>query len=143
MSFGFQTPLRVEEVGQAHGRTVYRLLDRLDYMSGSGVLYSCPVNMLTDWESLPRLPVISWLLGGRPVHRAATLHDYLYRKDSTPHVEREEADALFLEAMLSTGLSRVFAMPFYWGVRIGGAASYGVLSVTAELFHLVTARGKK
>ena len=143
MSFGFQTPLRVEEVGQAHGRTVYRLLDRLDYMSGSGVLYSVPAGFLTDWESLPRLPVISWLLGGRPVHRAATLHDWCYRKDSTPHVEREEADALFLEAMLSTGLSRVFAMPFYWGVRIGGAASYGVLSVTAELFHLVTARGKK
>ncbi len=142
MTYGFLTPLRVEEIGCVHGRNVYRLLDRLDYMSGDGTLYSCPAGMVTDWESLPRLPLISWLLGGRPVHRAATLHDALYREDFTPPVSREKADALFLEAMLSTGLSRVFAFPFYWGVRLGGAASYHVLKMASELFHLQTARAK-
>ena len=143
MSYGFQNSLKVEEIGQVHGRSAYRLLDKLDYIDSTGRLYSVPVGFVTDWESLPRLPIVSWLLGGRPVHRAATLHDYLYRKDAPSCGGREGADKLFLEAMLSTGLSRIFAMPFYWGVRLGGAASYGVLSVTAELFHLVTARAKK
>lgn len=142
MSYGFQNNLKMEEIGQSHGRCVYRLLDRLDYANGAHTI-SVPAGFVTDLESLPRLPIVSWLMGDRPVHRAAVLHDYLYRKDSTPHVDRSEADALFLEAMLSTGLSRVFALPFYWGVRIGGAASFGVLSVTSELFHIVTARGKK
>ena len=142
MSYGFQNNLKMEEIGQAHGRCVYRLLDSLDYSDGIRTI-SIPAGFVTDLESLPRLPFVSWLLGDRPIHRAAVLHDYLYRQDSTPKVTREDADNYFLQAMRSTGLSDFFALPFYWGVRIGGKASYEVLNVASELFHLMTARGKK
>jgi hypothetical protein len=86
----------------------------------------------TDLASVPRVPLIYDMWGNR-AHREAVLHDYLYRRDSIPVVTRSEADALFLEAMSSTGKSWYIRYAMYWGVRLGGGSSYHQRSVGDKL----------
>ena len=144
MSYGFQNNLVTEEIGRIHGRDVHLLVEPLVYIDGTNRTITIPKGFICDFDSVPqRIPLISLLFSDRPIHRAATLHDYLYRKDSVPKVSKEEADLLFLEAMYSTGLSSWLAKPIYLAVKWFGKSSYGILEVGSELFHLATARCKK
>lgn len=112
----FLTKLRVEK--QDNGR--WLLLAPLDYKSAL-VYYivHVPVGFDTDFASVPRLPLLFWLLGDRG-HAAAVVHDYLYR---TALVSRSLADAIFREALKSeTGWLARWTM--WAGVRVGGWTSY-------------------
>jgi hypothetical protein len=80
-----------------------------------------PKGFLTDFESCPRLPLV-YLLFGDISHRAATVHDFLYRSKM---VSREVADKVFLEAMAVAGTSWWRRYGIYLGVRIGGHWAYG------------------
>jgi len=77
----------------------------------------------TDFASVPRVPVF-YALWGNIAHREATLHDYLYRKDSIPIVAKSHADRVFLEAMKSTGKSWYLRYPMYLGVVLAGSGAY-------------------
>lgn len=54
-----------------------------------------PAGFTTDLASVPRLP-LAYLIAGGVADAAAVVHDYLY---VTQPIPREQADAIFLEAM--------------------------------------------
>jgi hypothetical protein len=86
----------------------------------AGMVITVPAGFRTDLASVPRLPLIYWLCGGR-ANKPATLHDYLY---STGLVPRAIADAIFLEAMAAVGVPRVYRLLMWAGVRVGGASHF-------------------
>lgn len=75
-----------------------------------------PTGFLTDFASVPRLPV-AYLLTGNTAHRAAVIHDYLYATGLTP---RAEADKVFRRAMKAAGVPGWRRWMMYWAVRLGG-----------------------
>lgn len=82
-----------------------------------------PVGFETDLASVPRLPFIYALWGGR-AHREGILHDALYRSDFVPGVSRSIADDVFLEAMKTRGKPWHIRYPMWAGVRAGGWTAY-------------------
>lgn len=86
-------------------------------------LVTVPYGFETDFASVPRVPIFFTLFGDR-AHREAVLHDYLYRIDSIPVIERGQADDAFLEAMEERGKGFMVRYAMYWGVRLGGWTAY-------------------
>jgi hypothetical protein len=115
----FVTPLRAEEVDEFEG--IDRLLEPLGYESD---LLDCrvdaPTGFLTDWASVPRLPLMYLAYGGKG-KKAAGIHDLLYHSRA---VSREMADQVLREAMLACGYSRLTAWAFYQACRVGGQARW-------------------
>jgi hypothetical protein len=82
-----------------------------------------PKGFQTDLASVPRVPIVFWFYGGR-AHREGVVHDYLYRIDSNPGVDKSIADKVFFEAMECRGKGIFVRWPMYWGVKFGGFGSY-------------------
>ena len=96
------------------------LLAPLAYASDLlGRVLIVPGGFVTDFASVPRLPV-AFLLAGDCAHEAAVCHDWLY---STHEVDRSMADAVFREACL-IGEPEWRAWLMWAGVRIGGSGPY-------------------
>jgi hypothetical protein len=95
----------------------------LEYRSDIIGLVKVPIGFQTDFASVPRIPIFYILFGDR-AHREAVLHDYLYRIDSSPVVERAQADDVFFEAMKERGKGFMVRYAMYWGVRLGGWTAY-------------------
>lgn len=77
-----------------------------------------PKGFTTDLASVPRLPGMFWLFGGR-ARRSAVLHDWLYSN----HAPRAFADAVFFAAMRDE--ENTFTRAVMWlGVRLGGWTHY-------------------
>lgn len=96
MAPGFISEFDSRYVGQRDGRPAFRLLAPLVFRSS--VLerqVTVPEGFVTDLASVPRW-VVAYLIAGGKAVRAAVVHDYLY---DTGQVEREQADAVFREAM--------------------------------------------
>lgn len=74
---------------------------------------------VTDFDSVPRIPIFHAWLKGRAV-ASALVHDYLYRIG----YDRKKADKLFLEAMREEGVRRRYRYPIYWAVRVFGGRAY-------------------
>lgn len=103
----FLTPLRVEQVTESvTARPCWRLLESLVYYSNSRGYVIVPKGFVTDFATVPRLPFIFLLFGGRG-DKQAVLHDYLY---TAPHrtqpvdpkgnshgliVDRSQADCIY------------------------------------------------
>jgi hypothetical protein len=99
----------------------WRLGMPLSYSSpAAGRTITVPAGFRTDLASVPRLPVVYWLCGGR-ANKPAVVHDYLY---TTGVVPRRTADAVFLEAMGVVGVPFVYRWLMWAGVRLGGASHY-------------------
>ena len=94
-----------------------------EYRSDIIGLVKVPIGFQTDFASVPRIPIFYILFGDR-AHREAVLHDYLYRIDSSPVVERAQADDVFFEAMKERGKGFMVRYAMYWGVRLGGWTAY-------------------
>ena len=107
---------------------LWMLLDDLIYESDLIGKVVGPTYFVTDFASVPRIPIIYAIWGNR-AHREAALHDYLYRSDSNPIVTRDVADAVFKEAMKATGKSAWLYIPMYWGVRICSSSSFHKRSI--------------
>ena len=118
----FLTPLQTELIGEKEGRAVWRLLAPLIYQ-GKDITVVVPKGFECDFASVPRLP-LAYLTCGDTAHEAATVHDYLYRTDSTPGVDRETADRVFLEGMEAQGESWWRRKLMYRMVRMFGGSSY-------------------
>jgi len=55
---------------------------------------------------------------------AALVHDYLYSKVSTWHIDRAMADRIFLDAMEEIGVGWLTRKTIYRAVRLGGWKGY-------------------
>lgn len=95
----------------------WRLLAPLRYQSRVlGALIEVPTGFLTDFSSVPRLP-LAYLLAGDTAHEAAVIHDYL----TQVHIcTRAQADAVFYEAMAVTGEPRWRRVLMWSAVRVAG-----------------------
>ena len=130
----FKTKLRVEKESER----CWKLLEPLVYESDTIGTIIVDAGFETNFASVPRLPLMFWAFGGVG-DEAATLHDWLYRKDhtqSTGHervIDRETADkvlrGVIIECLTKDGTSRLKAKMIAWamwaGVRIGGESYWG------------------
>ena len=116
MKAEFLTPLRTEKLDSKF----YELLSPLRYYSK--LCYEniiVPEGFVTDFASVPRVP-LAYLLCGNTAHRAAVVHDYLYRQGW----KRDIADRVLYEACRATGMSWWRSRLIYTAVRICGWACY-------------------
>lgn len=108
----FLTPLRAEKSGE-----YWTVLQPLIYDSDVACkVFIVPEGFVTDFASVPRLP-LAFLLTGDSAHAAATLHDFLYSRGV---VDRQTADAVFKEAAIASGEAGWKATLMHIGVRMGG-----------------------
>ena len=84
-------------------------------------LITVPSGFITDFASVPRLPVV-YLLNGDTAHAAAVVHDYLY---AAAYIPRNLADKILYEAMRVTGVPLWRAGAMYAAVRLFGGQFYG------------------
>ena len=112
----FKTKLQVESQGK-----FWKLLSPLVFDSDKHGEIVVPVNFLTDFASVPRIPFI-YAVFGNTSYSAATIHDYLY--SGLHQISREDADAVFLEAMESRKQSKWHRKVMWKAVRWFGKGSY-------------------
>lgn len=112
----FMTELQVQKVK----RRYWRLTSELIYHSELVGLVTVPVGFVTDFASVPRLP-IAFLLVGDTAHTAAVIHDYLYRVNK---MTRKRADEVFLEAMNAESTAKWRRRIMYLTVRLGGRRTW-------------------
>ena len=91
-----------------------------------------PTGFHSDGSSVPRLPMIYLLLGGR-AHREGVIHDYLCRKDSKPKATFWQAARVFLEASTVRRKPFYIKYPMFIGICIGGRGAYHKHMVLDEL----------
>lgn len=118
----FLTTLRVERVYDTSkdGRGTWQLLNLFAYRSEvADTVFVVPRGFVTDFASVPRIPV-AFLLTGDCAQEAAVIHDWLY---TSHEVDRATADAVFREAV-SLGNPGWRAWLMWAGVRIGGGGSW-------------------
>lgn len=75
-----------------------------------------PAGFVTDFASVPRIPISYWLFGDTS-HEAAVVHDWLYKSKPVP---RDVADEILKEASAVAGIPAWRRWGMYLGVRIGG-----------------------
>jgi hypothetical protein len=111
----FTTPLRIELIDPVanEGQGQWCLIDPLIYVSEEGAEYVVDTGFSSDLASTPRLP-FAYLLTGNTAHAPAALHDWLIHTNACP---REEADAIFREAMESIGMPPSRIRRMYNAVR--------------------------
>jgi len=122
----FETKLRVEKT---NGR--WTLLAPLVYVTEGGERITVPEGFVTDFASVPRLPLM-YLIAGDTAHAAAVIHDYLYR---TRDRSRAEADAIFLEAMKASWEPFLRRWIMYLAVRAGGAWTWADVNPITDRSH--------
>lgn len=121
----FLTHLEVEEVKdddpRQDGRSTWRLTDDLIYQSDLlGGLVTVPKGFVTDFASVPRLPVV-WYLAGGTDQEAAVVHDFLYHSHT---IARAQADAVLREASAVNGQPWWRRNLMWAGVRLFGGKPY-------------------
>lgn len=116
----FLSKLQVEEIEQ-RGSGRWRLTRPLLYQSDLvGRLIVVPEGFVTDFGSVPRLPLAyAWF--GNVAQTPATVHDWLY---TVQYTSRRTADAVLREAMALTGAPRITRNAWWLGVRLFGASHW-------------------
>lgn len=113
----YLTPLLVESLTD----TDWRIF--ADFRYRSAVLKAVvvvPQGFVTDFASVPRVPLAYWLAGGI-ANKPACIHDWLYRSCGCP---RADADAVFKEAMELSGIVLWRRQGMYMAVRTFGEKFY-------------------
>lgn len=96
---------------------MWELLAPLVYDSEiAGRIFAVPAGFLSDFASVPRLP-LAFLLTADSCHEAAVIHDFIY---SQQQVSRSVADAVFREAAGVSGEPGWKGWLMWAGVRLGG-----------------------
>lgn len=112
---GFRQPLDVRLMPD--GR--WQLLQDLTYLCQfTQKAYTVPAGTITDFASVPRLPLV-YLLAGNCAHLAAVVHDHLYQTAQEP---KHIADRVFAEIMDRTGVKDWRRDLMLMGVVLGGQA---------------------
>jgi len=114
----FMTDLTIELVG---GDEVWMLTSPLRYYSSLvDAEIEAPTGFVTDFASVPRVPVAYTAFGNR-AHRESVIHDYLYQ---THLASKNASDRIFLEAMKARGKPLWVRSAMYLGVVLGGWSAY-------------------
>lgn len=108
----FETDLVVKALND----TDWILQEELVFKSDILGVIVVPIYFITDFSSVPRLP-LAFLLAGDTAHEAATVHDYLYQ---TQPCTKSQADRVFREAMGVTGIVAWRKNLMYAAVAAGG-----------------------
>lgn len=114
----FLSPLEVERISNDS----WRLLLPLVYDSAlkKNTIY-VPKGFITDFASVPRIPLVyTWV--GNKGHRAAVIHDHLYRRGKE---NRSVCDAIFREALALDDVGFAARWAMWLGVRSFGWRYYG------------------
>ena len=109
--------------GRSVDDKLWLLLSPLHYESDILGPIKVPLGFMTDFASVPRVPIAYMLFGDR-AHRESVIHDYLYRTDSVPQATYSQANNVFLEAMKVRGKGYFVRYAMYWGVVLGGWTAY-------------------
>ena len=114
----FLTPLDVRILDDER----VELIRDFEYQSDVlGATVKVPAGFTCDLASVPRwLPHAYATFGGR-ARKAAVVHDWLYRVHAVPKVD---ADLVFREAMLTSGIPRAAAEVMYRAVVLFGGAAW-------------------
>ena len=102
---------------------IWIILSPLIYESDILGRIEVPPPFETDFASVPRVPVIYLFYGDR-AHRESVIHDWLFCIDSIPQATFDQANKVFLEAMIVRGKSELIRNGMYDGVCIGGMPYY-------------------
>ena len=121
MSQFYNNPV-VELINNDNGG-LWRLYEPLLYISSVYGSIAVPRGFITDFASVPRF-LFTYLLVGNTAHAAAIVHDFLYRKDCSKDLTKDQADAVFYEAMEATKIPQWRRKLIYAGVRVGGSSAY-------------------
>lgn len=140
----FLTDLDVKRLPDKDGRKQWKLIAPLIYESKTVGLIVVPTGFITDFASVPRLPLVYWFFGGRG-DAEAVLHDWLYKaphntgnglvvdrsmadrvlrgaRYSCDRVDLSEYDNVTLCGLLNNLWAYFGAWCFWFGVRIAGWA---------------------
>lgn len=119
MQFGFLTTLTSTKVREAssYGRAEWKLLVELAYRSRVHGLFVVPSGFVTDYASVPRMPIAFWFAGDT-AHASAALHDYLVRVYySQVRLSWAQCADVFAEAMKDEGVPAWRRILMAWAVR--------------------------
>jgi hypothetical protein len=130
MRVQFLTELRVEKLAEReHWRVLEPFWAQVHLEPGDVIparylgarrRLEVPAGYMTDFASVPRLP-LAYLLAGNTAHRSALLHDWLYSNQAG----RAFADRVFLAAMAAEGVPWWRRALMYAAVRATGWRAYG------------------
>lgn len=109
-------------------RTRWRLARELVFRSSFCGDIVVPRGFVTDFASVPRMPLLFALFGNRG-HAAAVVHDWLYQTHETAapktrFVTKEDADYVFREALVEEGVKPWRAEAMYLAVKFCGKAHW-------------------
>lgn len=99
------------------GRSDWQLDRPFGYRTSDGETVKVPAGFVTDFASVPRFLPIAYSLCGDTAHKAAVIHDYLYRMTNK---DRRRCDWIFRDAMQADGVPGWRRWLMWSGVRIGG-----------------------
>lgn len=149
----FLTRLKTEQLteGTFTTKALFKLIAPLSYSSNTiNDIIEVPEGFITDFASVPRLPIIYVFLGNLG-NSAATLHDFLYTYPHIPNkrlsalpVTKEIADRVLQGAIVDGMLKatendmvcgfkkwvrpytyKLIGYLFYLGVKVGGKSHWG------------------
>lgn len=122
----FTTRVLLEPI-ELHGTPQWRTAEPLNFDSVRyRKHYVVPADFISDLASVPRwIPIGYALFGGRG-NAAAVVHDWLYRNGMRMRQikDKQEADDVFLEAMLDSGVPSKRAHMMYQAVNWCGASAF-------------------
>jgi len=107
--------------GERNGRPLWRLWKPLAFHSDTLGLIQVPPDFLTDFSSVPRLPLM-YLFFGNTATRPGVVHDYLYEKGKVAgvQIERVQADTVWNEASDADEQPAYRSRAMWSGIRAGG-----------------------
>lgn len=112
----FFNNLKVEKISTKE----WKLLDDLVYVDIKHGAIGVPVDYVTDFASVPRVPIVFDFLGDIG-HAAATIHDYLYDNGK---LTKAECDNVFHRALRDDGIGIVRSFIMYSGVKLFGFRAF-------------------
>lgn len=122
MIVSFLSPLDVEEVRPETDPARWRLTAPLR-VEIEGRPIEVPAGFVTDFASVPRVPIAYLVAGGRG-NQAATLHDWLYSKQSSEPYDRAQADLALRAGLVGSGIEAPIADAMYAAVRLFGESHW-------------------
>lgn len=125
MKVRFLTPLVLES--HPNGDQLWRLREEFRVGVDLGATEIVPKGFITDLASVPRVPILYLLAGGR-ARKASVLHDYLYRTQAP----KRYSDLVFYAAMLEEGIERPLAWLMYQAVANFGSDAYKRYDAASE-----------
>ena len=108
--------LRVTELPDLDAKRRWKLLAPLSYVTEAGDEIVAPVDLLTDFGSIPA--PLRWLVSRTGRHtKAAVIHDYQWREADEGNLDRREADEIFREGLCFLGVSWLRRWMMWTAVR--------------------------